>query len=146
EQDRERERERHAEGEQQQRERQPAPATVFNVRQAENAAPHQGADQCKADAPDGYEPRFPEETKTGKQPEGRKKKSRYRRAPVLLERIGAEQDEAVFLGDEAPARAGGGAAGGRIGSPHGPDERPFDEPVDAFPYEEQQEHREEQVP
>src|SRR5262245_39454735 len=52
---------------------------------------------------------------------------------MLLVRIGAEQDEAVFLGNQAPAGAVRLAAGLRIGLPHCVEERPVDEGRNGLP-------------
>src|SRR5258706_4966538 len=46
---------------------------------------------------------------------------------MLLVRIGAERDQAMFLDDESPACPRGRAAGARIGLPHGAHQSPVDE-------------------
>src|SRR6202007_3360539 len=74
------------------------------------------------------EPPFPENPPAAEKPEQDQKDAGERGAPVLLVGIGAEQDEAVLLGDEAPAGALGGAAGLRVGLPHRVEQRPVDEP------------------
>src|SRR4051812_25380832 len=47
---------------------------------------------------------------------------------MLLVRIRPEEDEAVLLGDEAPARAARRTAGVCVGLPDGVQESPVDEP------------------
>src|SRR5688572_3701137 len=61
---------------------------------------------------------------------------------MLVVGIGTEQDEAVLLGDEAPAGAFAGAAGVGIGPPDRVEERPVDERRQGFPQQEKQKYRE----
>src|SRR5438309_2020660 len=128
EQDRERKGKRDAEGAQQQGEYQPAPARVLDVRQPDHSAPHQDADDGKPGEPQQGEPPSPENPPGTKSPKQNQKDAGERGAPVLLVGIGAEEDEAVLLGDEAPAGALGGAAGLRVGLPHRVEPHPVDEP------------------
>ena len=105
-QDRQREGEGQAEGRQDQRDRQAAPALLRHVGQAEHAAPHQHADQRQrrrsrsAPAPcarSGASPRRHRAPMNSSDAE--------RRAPLLLVRVAAEQDQAVLVGDHRPAGA-----------------------------------------
>src|SRR5262249_17197082 len=59
---------------------------------------------------------------------------------MLFEGVGAEEDEAVLLGDEAPAGAARVVPGPGIGPPDRVDERPVDERCDDFP---QKDHKHE---
>src|SRR2546426_2438152 len=70
----------------------------------------------------------PENPPGTKSPKQNQKDAGERGTPVLLVGIGAEEDEAVLLGDEAPAGALGGAAGLRVGLPRRLEQRPVDEP------------------
>src|SRR6185369_2789254 len=84
------------------------------------------ADQRQSGSPDRAQPPMPEFPECGKNPKEKQNDRRHSRAPVLLEGIGAEQDEAVLLGDERPAGALCLAAGARIGrAPDRVDESPL---------------------
>ena len=65
---------------------------------------------------------------------------------MLLERISAEEDEAVLVGDEAPAGARRLAAGLRIRTPDRIDEGPVDEPEQQFPEDDEKNQRQNPIP
>ena len=88
------------------------------------------------------EPPLPEQADGGKHPQADQDHAGEPRPPVLLVGIGAEQDEAVLLGDEAPAGALGVAAGLGVGAPDRVEERPVDDRRQAFPQQVEQEQRE----
>ncbi len=122
-QDAEREAEREPEGGEDQRHRQSAPALLRHEAQSKCAAPHQEADQRERPRPDQHELPAPEGTQAGHVEQRDEDQRGERRPPLLLERIGAEQDESVLLGDHRPARAEAarGTAGGGVVARHAPD-------------------------
>ncbi|GCC47512.1 hypothetical protein chiPu_0031615, partial [Chiloscyllium punctatum] len=104
-QDAEREAEREAEGREDQRHRQPAPTILGNEGEAEEAAPHQAADHDQGRGPQQEQLLAPEAAAARDHEQRDEDQHRKRRPPLLVERIGAEQDEAILLGDDGPAGA-----------------------------------------
>src|SRR5262245_46566795 len=100
--------------------------------------PHQHADCGQAREPHQREPPAPKGSYQRQAPENDQKNRCRSWAPVLLEGIGAEEDEAVLLDDEAPAGAARILAGARVRAPHRLDERPVEHRQDGFPKKEKQ--------
>src|SRR6185369_7450859 len=133
EENRKREGERDAEAGEEQRQDEPAPAPALHVRQSDQAAPHEHADDGEAGEPDQCEPPAPEVSYQTESPKPDQQEGRKRWPPMLLERIGAEENEPGLLVYEAPSRAASVVARPGVGPPHRVDERPVDEWWNDFP-------------
>src|SRR5690606_16312688 len=135
-------REGNAEGAQDERQRPAAPAVALDIAEPEYPAPQQDRDGDQCHGRGQAQRGLPEPAYAAAYDDGDKKDAGQQGPPLFVVGIDAEQDQAVFFGDEGPAGAARSTALLRVGGVEiGPDEQPFDHGRNGHQQEPGDQHR-----